>query len=42
MRKGSAVHVKSQVDIEGEPETEPNRMIDEEKIAFNDYGQIMW
>ena len=35
MCKGSVVHVKSQVDIEGDPKTEPKsrQMIDEQKDA---------
>ena len=36
MRKGSTVHAKSQVDIEGEPKTKPNlrQTIDEEKVVY--------
>ena len=36
MRKGSVVHDKSQVDIEGEPKTKPNlrQTIDEEKVVY--------
>ena len=35
MRKGSTVHAKSQVDIEGEPKTKPKlrQKIDEEEVA---------
>ena len=36
IRKGSVVHDKSQVDIEGEPKTEPKsrQTIDEEKVVY--------